>query len=226
MVQLADKLRRWRGGLTGDAARRGEPRREAACPRSRGRRGQRGAGVPDVGFSLDFQVEGGGTGATRRGRGRGGARLDRGAGPGAARGRRLGAAADGPGSRSTASAWRICSPRAQADGTVANHALPELAALCDALEQPPPPGLERLAPLVEGFEKLPDARAARGSHRDAARLPAAGRQLARASCATRGSAACSPTTWASGRRCRRCARWARHAGGRARPACSPTGRRS
>ncbi|HET9449353.1 MAG TPA: DEAD/DEAH box helicase, partial [Aggregicoccus sp.] len=43
----------------------------------------------------------------------------------------------------------------QADGRVANHALPELSALCETLEQPPPPGFERLAPLVEGFERLP-----------------------------------------------------------------------
>ncbi len=42
-----------------------------------------------------------------------------------------------------------------AEGKVAPYALPELGALCEALESPPPPGLERLAPLVEGFDRLP-----------------------------------------------------------------------
>ena len=43
------------------------------------------------------------------------------------------------------------------DGRLARHALPALAALCAELEQPPPPGLDRLAPLVDGFEHLPEA---------------------------------------------------------------------
>jgi hypothetical protein len=42
-------------------------------------------------------------------------------------------------------------------GTVANHALPELAALCASLDQPPPPGLDRLAPLISGFDGQPKA---------------------------------------------------------------------
>jgi SNF2 family DNA or RNA helicase len=42
------------------------------------------------------------------------------------------------------------------NGRLANHAIPRLTELCDAMEHPPPPGLERLAPLVQGFEKLPD----------------------------------------------------------------------
>ena len=45
----------------------------------------------------------------------------------------------------------------EADGRLARHALPALAALCDELEHPPPPGLDRLAPLAEGFERLPEA---------------------------------------------------------------------
>jgi superfamily II DNA or RNA helicase len=44
-----------------------------------------------------------------------------------------------------------------ADGRVAAHALPALGALCTALDQPVPPGLDRLAPLFEGFERLPEA---------------------------------------------------------------------
>jgi len=43
------------------------------------------------------------------------------------------------------------------DGRLARHALPALAALCADLEQPPPPGLDRLAPLAENFDRLPDA---------------------------------------------------------------------
>jgi SNF2 family DNA or RNA helicase len=41
-----------------------------------------------------------------------------------------------------------------AAGTVANHALPQLAELCDALECPKPVSLEKLKPLVEGFTAL------------------------------------------------------------------------
>jgi SNF2 family DNA or RNA helicase len=43
------------------------------------------------------------------------------------------------------------------DGRLARHSLPALAALCAELEHPPPPGLERLAPLAEGFQHLPEA---------------------------------------------------------------------
>jgi SNF2 family DNA or RNA helicase len=44
-----------------------------------------------------------------------------------------------------------------ADGRVANHALPALAALCAHLEHPAPPGLDRLATLAAGFEQIPAA---------------------------------------------------------------------
>ncbi|HEY0840234.1 MAG TPA: SNF2-related protein, partial [Vulgatibacter sp.] len=36
-------------------------------------------------------------------------------------------------------------------------ALPDLARLCESLERPPPPGLGRLRPLLDGFEGLPPA---------------------------------------------------------------------
>jgi hypothetical protein len=36
-------------------------------------------------------------------------------------------------------------------------ALPDLARLCEALEQPPPPGMSRLKPLLEDFTQLPEA---------------------------------------------------------------------
>ncbi len=45
----------------------------------------------------------------------------------------------------------------EVDGRLARHALPALAVLCAELEHPPPPGLDRLAPLVAGFERLPQA---------------------------------------------------------------------
>ncbi len=44
------------------------------------------------------------------------------------------------------------------DGAVRGPALLDLARLARALDQPPPPSLERLRPLAEGFEGLPPAR--------------------------------------------------------------------
>jgi superfamily II DNA or RNA helicase len=44
------------------------------------------------------------------------------------------------------------------DGRVATHALPTLGRFCEDLDQPPPPGLDRLAPLAETFERLPEAK--------------------------------------------------------------------
>ena len=43
------------------------------------------------------------------------------------------------------------------EGRVAPSGWPALGALAQALDQPPPPGLERLAPLFEDFEGLPTA---------------------------------------------------------------------
>jgi superfamily II DNA or RNA helicase len=43
------------------------------------------------------------------------------------------------------------------DGTVPAVALPALAELCDGLEQPRPPGFEKLIPLLEGFDGIPPA---------------------------------------------------------------------
>jgi superfamily II DNA or RNA helicase len=44
----------------------------------------------------------------------------------------------------------------RADDELPAWALPDVAALCQALEQPPPPAFERLRALVEGFAGLPD----------------------------------------------------------------------
>ncbi|HYO55901.1 DEAD/DEAH box helicase [Archangium sp.] len=156
-VQLADKLRRWRGGLTGDAA-------SVVSPHVRLRptlsvdAGATQAGVPRVGFSLEFQVEGAGPGAPRS--------VDAGAVMRAWE-EGLGLVPlEGGGWAPLPTEWlkthgqRVADLLAArgTDGRLANHALPQLAGLCDALEHPPPPGLERLAPLVQGFEKLPDVR--------------------------------------------------------------------
>jgi superfamily II DNA or RNA helicase len=43
------------------------------------------------------------------------------------------------------------------DGTVPPHALPALVELCDELDHPRPTGYARLAPLLEGFERIPEA---------------------------------------------------------------------
>ncbi len=48
--------------------------------------------------------------------------------------------------------------KAARDGEAPAWALPDLAALCEALEQPAPPQLTKLRELVDGFEGLPDAR--------------------------------------------------------------------
>ncbi len=43
----------------------------------------------------------------------------------------------------------------KADKTLPTASLPDLGALCDVLESPPPPALERLRPLFSGFSGLP-----------------------------------------------------------------------
>ncbi len=42
-------------------------------------------------------------------------------------------------------------------GRVPMYALPDLARLCEDLDQPPPPELSRLRPLLDGFEQIPHA---------------------------------------------------------------------
>ncbi|MBJ6764177.1 DEAD/DEAH box helicase [Myxococcaceae bacterium JPH2] len=153
MVRFADKLRRWRGDLTGDAAGVVSPN-VRLLPSLRVEGGASESGVPDVRFTLEFQVEGG----------KGGTQTVEAAAVLRAWTEGLGLVPlDGGGWAPLPRAWldkngqRVADLLAarQADGRVSNHALPELTALCETLEQPPPPGLERLAPLVEGFEKLP-----------------------------------------------------------------------
>lgn len=42
-------------------------------------------------------------------------------------------------------------------GRIARHALPDLALLCEDLDEPPPPALDGLRPLLEGFDGIPQA---------------------------------------------------------------------
>ncbi|RKH48039.1 DEAD/DEAH box helicase [Corallococcus sicarius] len=156
-VQLADKLRRWRGGLTGDAAGVVSPDVKLR-PTLTLDTTTTEAGVPRVGFSLDFQVEGLGPGVTRS--------VDAGAVMRAWE-EGLGLVPlEGGGWAPLPTGWlkahgqRVTDLLAarETDGRIANHAIPQLTGLCDALEHPAPPGLERLAPLVQGFEKLPEPR--------------------------------------------------------------------
>jgi SNF2-related domain/Helicase conserved C-terminal domain len=52
----------------------------------------------------------------------------------------------------------LLAARREGDKAVPTAALPALADLCDALEHPRPSGFDRLAPLIEGFESIPDAK--------------------------------------------------------------------
>jgi superfamily II DNA or RNA helicase len=150
---FAAQLRRWRGDLTGQAAgviAGGDVRLE---PRLQVDSGQ--GDPPPVRFELSFVTAGETTART----------VDAAA---VVRAWREGLGLvplDGGGWASLPRAWLdrhgerladLLAARA-ADGQVAAHALPALGALCEALEYPAPPGLDRLAPLVEGFERLPEA---------------------------------------------------------------------
>ena len=154
MVRFADQLRRWRTSLTGDA-------KGLVSPDVRLRpelRVEAGAGAGETRFTLEFHVEGRHGGAPE------GVSVDAAE---VLRAYREGLGLvplEGGGWAPLPRAWldrhgqRVADLLAarQADGRLANHALPVLGALCEALERPPPPGLDRLAPLVQGFEQLPE----------------------------------------------------------------------
>jgi len=163
-ARFADKVKRWHGDLAGDGARllgarvRLEPNmRVRDLPAS-------GSGVPQAGFDFTFTVVGE-TEAEQRALGPGPHSVD------AATVIRawedgLGLVPlVGGGFAPLPQAWldqhggvlaRLLAARA-ADGRLANHALLALGSLCDDLDQPPPAGLDRLAPLAESFERLPEA---------------------------------------------------------------------
>jgi superfamily II DNA or RNA helicase len=158
-ARFVDKLKRWRGELAGDGAKligarvRLEPKLRVESS------GGATTGLPNVRFDLDFTVlaegksEAVGTvsaaavlSAWQEGLGL--------------------VPLDGGGFSPLPEAWlakhgqelaALLAARA-ADGRVATHALPTLGRFCEDLDQPPPPGLDRLAPLAETFERLPEAK--------------------------------------------------------------------
>jgi len=163
-ARFVDKVKRWHGDLAGDGARllgarvRLEPNMHVRdLPTS-------GNGVPQAGFDFTFTVVGE-TEAEQRALGPGPHSVD------AATVIRawedgLGLVPlQGGGFAPLPQAWldqhggvlaRLLEARAS-DGRLANHALLALGSLCDDLDQPPPAGLDRLAPLAESFERLPEA---------------------------------------------------------------------
>ena len=154
-ARFADRLRRWRGALSGDAAGVVSPDlslRPSLRVTSEGTPG----GAPSLRVQIDFQVEGGGAGQAATADAESVIRAWR---------EGLGLVPlEGGGWAPLPRAWldrhgeRVASLLAarREDGRVENHAVPELLALCDALEHPPPPGLDRLLPLLRGFESLPE----------------------------------------------------------------------
>ena len=158
--RFAEKLRRWRGGLTGDATsvvgetRKLRPRLElATAPAADG-------GPPHVKFALRFEVE----------PARDGARASEAASVDAeavVRAWREGLGLVpllGGGWAALPQGWlakhgeRVADLLAARDGAgrLATHALRDLGPLCDDLNEPRPAGLERLEPLFANFETLPE----------------------------------------------------------------------
>ena len=198
MVRWADKLRRWRGDLDGRRGGRGEPERAAAAAAPGGCAGARGRASPTCasrsssrwraaradaqtvdaaavvrawteGLGL-VPLEGGGWAPLPR------AWLDK-------NGQRV---ADLLAARQADG--KVVQPRAAGAGRAVRDARAAASA-----------GARQAGAAGRGLREAPAAGAAGGPHRDAAPLPAAGRELARLPARARGSAASSPTTWASGK---------------------------
>jgi superfamily II DNA or RNA helicase len=167
-ARFANQLRKWRGDLVGDAARlvggQAHLVPELLVHAGASQSGPSGLALsaPDVRFTLLFRVEGD-TAAADRSEKR--TTVDAGA---VLRAWQEGLGLvplDGGGWASlphdflTAHGDRLADLLAAraGDGRVANHALPALAALCAHLDHPPPPGLERLATLAAGFDRIPSA---------------------------------------------------------------------
>jgi superfamily II DNA or RNA helicase len=160
--RFVEKLKRWRGDLAGRAAGVVKPAatlvprlRVDVAPHPDPLPAERGEGSGDVRFEVTFEVQGA-HGATPIDAAEVVRAWQEGLG--------LVPLVEG-GWAGLPAAWlqkhgqRVADLLAarEDDGRLARHALPALAALCAELEHPPPPGLDRLAPLVEGFEHLPDA---------------------------------------------------------------------
>ena len=155
--RFAEKLKRWRGGLTGNATsvvgetRKLRPRVElTSTPATDG-------GPPHVTFALRFEVEGA----------RGDDKASSVDAESVVRAWREGIGLVpllGGGWAALPQAWlakhgeRVADLLAARDaaGRLATHALRDLGPLCDALDEPRPAGLERLEPLFASFESLPE----------------------------------------------------------------------
>jgi superfamily II DNA or RNA helicase len=157
--RFAEKLKRWRGGLTGNATavvgetRKLRPRLElASAPAADG-------GPPHVTFAVRFEVEG-----ARGGDAAPAAAVDAEAVVRAWReGLGLvpllgGGWASLPSSFLAKHGDRLADLLAARDaaGRLATHALRDLGPLCDELDEPRPAGLDRLEPLFASFEQLPE----------------------------------------------------------------------
>ncbi len=159
--RFIDKLKRWRGDLSGDAAGIVKPQ-VTLQPRLSVAAGPGADGAEAVRFELTFAAVGAGAGSNAA---KPGASVDAAAVVRAwQEGLTIVPLSDG-GWASLPAGWlqkhgqRVADLLAarEADGRLARHALPALAVLCAELEHPPPPGLDRLAPLITGFDRLPEA---------------------------------------------------------------------
>ncbi len=148
MVRFADKLRKWRGDLTGDAARVVSPDL-VLKPSIRTE-----ANGNALKVAIDFQIEGGQGGTVDA------ASVLRAWNEG------LGLVPiEGGGWAPLPMKWLEQNGQRVADllaargesGTIANHAIPQLVELCDALETPRPPGFETLAAMLQNFDQIPEA---------------------------------------------------------------------
>ncbi|HEY6477464.1 MAG TPA: DEAD/DEAH box helicase, partial [Polyangia bacterium] len=152
--RFIEKLKRWRGDLSGGAAGVVKPAATLEPRLTLVTDGDLAAGTEAVRFELTFEAKvGGGAGvdasvvlrAWQEGLGI--------------------VPLSGGGWASLPAGWlqkhgqRVADLLAarQDDGHLARHALPVLAALCADLNHPPPPGIDRLAPLIAGFDHLPEA---------------------------------------------------------------------
>ena len=152
-VRFADSLRKWRGGLSGDAARKLSPDltltpKLTVTPRDGG----------SVSFGFEFELAGGTADMPKTVDAAAVLRAwDEDFGLVPIEG---GGWAQLPVAFLESQGARIAALLAakQSDGALATHALPRLAELCDSLDQPRPFSLEALRPLAEGFESLPEPR--------------------------------------------------------------------
>jgi superfamily II DNA or RNA helicase len=156
-ARFVDKLGRWRGELAGDGAKMVGARVRLEPKLRVEQVGSGVGGMPGARFDLDFTVRAEGSGE-KVGSASAAAVIS-------AWQEGLGLVPlDGGGFAPLPAAWldrhgaelaSLLAARAR-DGRVATHALPALGRLCEDLDQPPPAGLERLAPLARTFDRLPE----------------------------------------------------------------------